>query len=303
MTIATRVTPAAPTRTDELLDLMVERLPHLNRAEASWPFVAPRMYEGLVVLHALDADDRVVGVGLTGRINYAPEGSGFLRVVVRRGEEGRGIGRALRASLLDKVLPGIDVLRGAVYDDEPRALEVTRHWGFGIEEHSIESGLSLTGPDPPEPAPPAGVTLEEAPGLDFPDREAVERMLVASQTNPEAEVGFVFTLQKLADLVTPDEVPLCVVARDAGRPVGITFGAVSDGRLSIVYSGIDPGHRGRGLMLLVKQRAHLAAVRAGATESVTHNEEHNHGIRRVNAALGYTVRSGTYRLKQDVHSR
>lgn len=298
-----RVSPAPQTRTDELLDLMVERLPHLSRAEAAWPFRAPDVFEDLVVLHALDPSDRVVGVGLTGRPVFAPARSSFLRVVVRHGEEGRGVGRALRASLLGSLPRGTEVLRGAVYDDEPNALEVARHWGFGIEEHSIESGLDLTGPAMPVPAPPAGVTLEEAPDLEFPDRDAVERMLLASQTYPEAAVGFIFTLKKLADCVGPEEVPVCVVARDSGTPVGITFGTVSDGRLAIAYSGIDPGRRGRGLMLLVKQQAHLAAARAGATESITQNEEHNRGIRRSNAHLGYTVRSRTYRLRQDLSGR
>jgi hypothetical protein len=49
-------------------------------------------------------------------------------------------------------------------------------------------------------------------------------------------------------------------------------------------------------MRLVKQQAHLAAARAGATLSRTNNEEHNAGIRRVNAQLGYTVTSGVYRM-------
>ena len=180
----------------------------------------------------------------------------------------------------------------------PRALAVARHWGFGLVEHSIESELALD--DLPEPVLPVGVTLEEAPDFGFEDRDAVEAMLLRSQTNPEAQQGWVFDLQKLASFVTSKEVPICVLARVDGAPAGITVGAVAEGVLSIAYSGVDPTLRGRGLMRIIKQQAHRAAARAGATVSRTNNEEHNVGIRRVNAELGYVVRSGVYRMSAPV---
>jgi hypothetical protein len=181
-----------------------------------------------------------------------------------------------------------------VYDDEPRSLDVARHWGFTTDEHAIESELSLL--DLREPDLPEGVTLEEAPDFDFDDRAAVEEMLLRSQTNPEAEQGWLFDLAKLASFVGETESPVCVLARVDGAPAGISTGSVAGDVLTIGYSGIDPQLRGRGLMGLVKQRANLVASRAGATVSRTHNEEHNTGIRHVNAQLGYVVISGVYRM-------
>ena len=82
-------------------------------------------------------------------------------------------------------------------------------------------------------------------------------------------------------------------------PAGITFGGVQSGALHIAYSGVDPAFRGRGIMRVVKERAHIVAARLGATVSRTNNEEHNAGIRRINADLGYVVRSGVYRMAKE----
>ena len=52
--------------------------------------------------------------------------------------------------------------------------------------------------DLPEPVLPDDVTIEDATGLEFPDADAVEAMLVDSQTNPEAVESGIIT--RLADL-------------------------------------------------------------------------------------------------------
>ncbi len=104
-------------------------------------------------------------------------------------------------------------------------------------------------------------------------------MLLASQTNPEAAIGFVMTLEGFGSMLAAGEQPVCVVARVGDTPAGITFGGVQAGVLSIAYSGVDPAFRGRGIMRVVKERAHVVAARLGATVSNTTNEEHNAGIR------------------------
>jgi len=293
-----RLAPLAAHRVEELVDLTCRRLAHMSRTEAEWMFTAGDLMQGLTVLAALDWHDRLVGWAATAHPAFAPEGRSFLRVVVGREREGQGLGRTLRAATLEHLPPGTTTLITGVYDDEPRALDVARHWGFGLVEHSIESELALD--DLPEPVLPDGVTLEEAPDFGFDDRDAVEAMLLRSQTNPEAQQGWVFDLQKLASFVTSKEIPICVLARVDGAPAGITVGAVAEGVLSIAYSGVDPPLRGRGLMRIIKQQAHRAAARAGATVSRTNNEEHNVGIRRVNSELGYVVRSGVYRMSAPV---
>jgi GNAT superfamily N-acetyltransferase len=289
-----RLAPFAEHRVDEIVDLTCARLPHLSAAEARWVFEAGDRIQSRAVIEALDAHDRLVAWAATAHPVFAPAGRSFLRVVVSAEHEGRGLGSALRAAAVEQVPEGTTMLVSGVFDDEPRSLEVARHWGFSIDEHAIESELPLV--DLPEPDLPDGVTLHESPDFDFDDREAVEEMLLRSQTNPEAEQGWVFDLAKLASFVGPNETPVCVLARLDGAPAGITTGSVAEGVLTIAYSGIDPPLRGRGLMRLVKQRAHLVAAQAGATVSRTNNEEHNTGIRHVNARLGYTVTSGVYRM-------
>ena len=281
-------------RFDEVVDLSCARLPHLSRNEAGWMLEAGDVIQGLALVGALDRHDRLVGFAATGHPSFAPEGRSFLRVIVGREHEGRGIGASLRTAALELVPDGTTTVITGVYDDEPRGLEVARHWGFGLDEHAIESELALV--DLPEPVLPDGVRLDEVPDFGFKDRDVVDAMVVRSQTNPEAELGWVFDLDKLATFVRPKETPICVLARVDGAPAGITVGTVGDGVLTIAYSGIDPPLRGRGLMKLVKQQAHLAAARVGATVCRTNNEEHNAGIRRVNAELGYVVTSGVYRM-------
>ncbi|MEO7447512.1 MAG: hypothetical protein ABI336_04495, partial [Humibacillus sp.] len=151
-----------------------------------------------------------------------------------------------------------------------------------------------------EPVLPTGVTVHEAPDLAFVDHDAVAHMLRVSQTNPEAQVGFVMTLDGFATMLYDGEQPVCVLARVDGVPAGITFGGVTAQTLSIAYSGVDPTFRGRGVMRAVKAQAHLVAAGLGAIVARTNNEEHNAGIRRINADLGYLAEFGVYRMVQEL---
>lgn len=91
---------------------------------------------------------------------------------------------------------------------------------------------------------------------------------------------------------------MLVVARVDGVPAALTWGVLAEGAFYVAYSGVDPAYRGRGLAALVKQHAAVEAQAAGATEALTNNEEHNTGIRRINAELGFRVTSGTWRMVQ-----
>jgi GNAT superfamily N-acetyltransferase len=297
---AVTVRPLETERIAEAIEVVCARLPDLPRAEAAMPFESTELFPLLVRHTAHDGEDRIVGVGLVQRPGFAPPDRCGLRVIVAHDVEGSGVGAALRASLLPLVPATIARLGTGVFDDDARSLAVARHWGFEIEKHGIESSLDLTELAAPSALPP-GATLDEAPDLRFADRDAVEGMLRASQTNPEAALGFVMSLEVFSTMLTADEEPVCVVARVDGVPAGITFGGVQSGALSIAYSGVDPAYRGRGIMRAVKERAHVVAARLGATVSSTTNEEQNVGIRRVNAELGYVVRSGIYRMVQAHH--
>jgi GNAT superfamily N-acetyltransferase len=299
---AVSVRPLEAERIPEAVALVCARLPHLSPIEARLPFESTALFP-LLVRHTahlgLGAGDPVVGVGLIQQPGFAPPDRCTLRLIVAREWEGSGVGSALRASLLPHVPATIRRLGTGVHDHDDRSLSIARHWGFEIEKHGIESSLDLARAAATSSPLPTGVTLEEAPGLDFADRDDVDRMLHASQTNPEAALGFVMRLDAFSTMLGPDEAPVCVIARVDGVPAAITFGGVQAGALSIAYSGVDPACRGRGLMRLVKERAHVVAARLGATVSTTTNEEQNLGIRHINAELGYVVQSGVYRMVQD----
>jgi GNAT superfamily N-acetyltransferase len=294
------VRPLETQRVAEAIELITVRLPHITRTEAGLPFESPEIFPLRVCHTAHDEHDRIIGVGLVQRPGFAPQHRCGLRVIVARDRERTGVGSALRASLLPHVPTTITRLGTGVFDDEERSLAVARHWGFEIEEHVIDSSLDLGDASTLAQSDlPQGVTLHEAPDRRFADPDDVERMLRASQTNPEAALGFVMTLEGFASMLATGEEPVCVVARVDGVPAGITFGGVQSGALHIAYSGIDPAFRGRGIMRVVKERAHIVAARLGATVSRTNNEEHNVGIRRINADLGYVVRSGVYRMAKE----
>ncbi|NUR05654.1 MAG: hypothetical protein HOQ45_01430, partial [Nocardioidaceae bacterium] len=227
-----------------------------------------------------------------------PAGYRVARVYVDRSAEGRGVGGALAARLRDAVDAEATKVRNRMFDDDPRSLAIARHWGLEVEQHSLTSSMPIA--DTARPDPPAGVSLEDCPTLSFPDAGAVEAMLLASQTNPEAMRGLRFTLEGLRTFVSPTDTPVGVLARVSGRPAALSFGARRDEVLHFSYTGVGPTHRGRGLARLVKQHAHWRAATLGATVAVTDNEEHNTGIRHVNQRLGYRVDHGVFWLNADV---
>ena len=96
------------------------------------------------------------------------------------------------------------------------------------------------------------------------------------------------------------EVPVGTLVRVDGIPAAITFGAVApvDGIGGVGYTGVVPAHRGRGLARLAKQHVHHQAAALGAARMYTDNEENNHGIRRLNQALGYVPLYGVHRLRK-----
>ena len=185
--------------------------------------------------------------------------------------------------------PGGGQGRTRVYGDDDRSLAVARRWGFSAEQHSVTSRADLTTLE--EPATPPGSPCEPCPLLRFGDADAVERMLAASQTNPEAAHGLVMTLATLAGFVFPGEVPVGALTRVDGRPAAISHGRSPRGILHLTYTGVDPAHRGRGLARVTKEHVHWYAAQLGATHSHTDNEEHNAGIRHVDEQLGYRPRS------------
>ena len=280
---------------DAMLDLQLARMHRWERAAMSGLFTQAEIWD-YRNFRAAYVDDELAGWGFTARPNVFPPDWAILAVFVAAAHEDTGVGGALRAELT-ATLPDTAATLAALVDDlDQRSLAVAKHWGYAVEQHAITSQLDLV--DLPEPELPADVTIEDVTGLEFPDEDAVDAMLVDSQTNPEAVQNGI--LSRLDDVrVEQAELghPFAVLARVDGVPAAIIVGEIKDGILLIHYTGVGRAFRGRNLGLLLKQAAHLQAAAAGATRSYTTNEARNAGIRHVNAKLGYQVVAGDYRIR------
>ncbi len=283
----TLLRPAAEVDLDRVVALLLRRCPHLNRALLEPPVLDPATEERVLLL--ADGPRGPAGVGLQFHPTGLPDGLRWRSVVVDEPQLGTGLGsrlhRALEAASTEVAAAAAEIL-----DSDARALEVADHWGYQVTQHSVTVGLSLVGV--PAPTLPEGVTADVSPGLVFADEAAVEAMHDASQTNPEREHHGSATLATLRGYAGRGVTPVGVVLRDAGRPVAISYAVVAGAEAQVVYTGVEPGSRGRGLAALAKQVLHVEAARVGATTALTDNEDGNAGIRRVNELLGYARVTG-----------
>ncbi len=284
-----------PSSYEPLVQLRMARLPRLRRAQAEWMFTHAETME-LFDLRAAYDDGTLAGVGSALRGPWFPPGFAMVNVVVAHAHERKGAGGALHRALLESLPPDISTIGMSVDDEEHESLEIAIAHGYAVTQHGIESELELV--DLPSPTVADGVTFEDVSALEFDDEEAVAAMLADSQTNPEADEGFVATLDDFRRNAGKSERPLAVLLRVDGAPAAIIVGEVRNGVLDIGYTGVARTFRGRNLAFALKQHGHLLAAEAGATLSQTMNEEANAGIRRVNAQLGYRVIGGGYRLRR-----
>ena len=295
-----RVVPAPRSSLDELVDLMADRYRHFDRLELAASYRMPELFPERLMLMAVDAGDRIVGLGEWVRPVYFGDGWLSVRVVVRDDCQGRGVGGLLWAAVVDALPAGTGKVSTVVMDDDPRSLAVARRWGFAVEGHPIHSQLSLDAAATAPRTLPNGVSVQDCSELSFSDPGAVQAMLTASNTSPEAVAGMRMTLEDLSAAVPPGTTPVGVLVRVDGLPVGIAFGVVDENTLRITYTGVHRQFRRRGLARLAKQHLHAAAASKGADRGATFNDEHNTAIRALNADLGYTVKFGFYRVAQPV---
>ena len=293
--MAVEIREPDPSHREALVRLRLDRMPRQTRAQVEFPFVHAEELDLFEVRAAYDADGPV-GWGAVVRGNWFPPGLALINVTVARAHERRGAGGALYRTLAATLPDDIATVGTAVDDAEPESLAIARAHGFEITQHGIESQLALV--DLPEPSAPPGVTFEDVSALEFPDEDAVDAMLVDSQTNPEAAEGFVSRLVNYREIAAKVERPTSALARVDGAPAAIIIGEVEGDVLDIAYTGVGRAYRGRSLAYSLKQFAHRLAADAGATVCHTMNEESNAGIRHVNAKLGYQVIGGAYRLRR-----
>ena len=281
-------------RHEELVALALHRSPHATRGEVEHPFVEPHEFLGLQVRMALDDQGALLGWGAVARQSWNPPGSAVLMLQVAGGHEGRGVGSALHAMLRSLVPPGTASLRTRVFDDEERAFVIARRWGFLLEEHSINSSMSLAGVTAPEP--PDGVTGRAPPRpAPSPTTARSTRCSCAARPTRRRGPGSGSGSEHMKEPLPP-ATSILALARVNGAPAAISWGQQVHGIFYVAYSGVDPAFRGHGLAALVKQHAAVAALADGAEIALTNNEAHNAGIRAVNERLGFRPVSGTFRM-------
>jgi len=279
-----------------MLDLQLARMHRWERASAGGLFWQEDVWDYRNFRTAY-VEGELAGWGVTARPTTFPPDWAILAVTVAAAHEGQGIATALRAEMTSTLPDTAATLVALVDDLDEHSLAVAKHWGYAVGQHGIRSQLDLV--DLPAPDLPEDVTIENATGLEFSDADAVDAMLVDSQTNPEAVENDIRT--RLADVrveLAELEHPFAVLARVDAVPAAIISGEIKDGILLIHYTGVGQAFRGRNLGFLLKQAAHLQAAAAGATRSYTTNEAGNAGIRHINKLLGYQVVAGDYRIRR-----
>jgi predicted N-acetyltransferase YhbS len=280
---------------EAVLGLMTREQPHLDAAEIA-PLFTDRTLAPICTTLVAEREGGLVGCAVVAQLTMDPPARCTGSLVVATTHRGQGIGSGLNGRLESVTPPGTIEIRSRVYDDDPRSLAVAEHWGYQLHHHSIYSRLEVG--DAVAPDLPEGVTVTSHHDYRPPDIEAVDHMLDVSQTNPERATLGAFDLARLRDGVAQTETPLLVVTRVDGVPAALSTAIVLGDVAYIGYSGVDPAFRGRGLARLTKQALHVEVRAAGARTCVTGNEEHNTGIRRINAELGFRVDHGIWRISK-----
>jgi GNAT superfamily N-acetyltransferase len=229
-------------------------------------------------------------------IAYPPgQAEGWAHVLVPQDRRGQGIGSALFSDLLRHSSDA--TLTTSMPDDDPRSLAIARHWGFEEVSHAVQSELDLRA-HPPEPSndPSRHWAVVDA-GSPPAEKVWLDSLLTRSDTSPEAiDLGWRSTVATF-ERMFPNIV--WVVLEDDGMAVAAASAACQQGDAwLVIYTGVLPEHRRKGLARLAKEQLHaLVAQRGGRTLS-TDNEARNDGIRHLNASLGYVRTGGEIRLRR-----
>lgn len=284
---------------DAIIELVLRRCRQLTPPMVAGVVRDPSLTIDRTLLVA-DGEGTLAGMAVQCQFPGMPSTQHTRYVVVAEQALGRGLARDLLAALDARLPAPVTDLAGTADADDAHTLAVLDHWGWQTLQTSVTSELRLD--DLPDLVLPPDVSVEVSNGLTFADEPAVEAMLDASQTNPERDHNGPMTLAQLRGWLSPggDDTPLGLVLRVDGRPAALCFGIIGGGLAQLVYTGVDPAFRGRGLARLVKQAAHAAARQAGATVAVTNNEEGNTGIRHVNEQLGYRRTSAVVWVRRGV---
>jgi GNAT superfamily N-acetyltransferase len=226
------------------------------------------------------------------RLPSADETVSVALVLVDPASRGRGVGgRLFRAVSQDF---GMHRVLCVVPDHDETSFAVARAWGFEATLHTGVRRLDL-GARPPEPQPRGGIAVRVVADRDLAAADLdPEPLLRASGTNPEAADGLPFALDYVRQ---SNPAFVWVVAEEAGAPVACCLIDVEDTDVAeVLFTGVAPTARRRGLGRLVKEHAHAAAYARGARSLVTDNDERNLAVVALNESMGYRRTGGEWSM-------
>ena len=234
---------------------------------------------------AAEEGDRVVGWASAWVDYESAERPGELRVSVLEEHRGRGVGGALYDRCAEHLAAAGVARVGTRSQEGPAAEAFLRTRGFRLSSTTRVSGL-----DPADVAPgvaPEGVELRPLVALD--PRLVFALDAEASRDIPNEDNDDFRFEQWHADYWTNPDVDLesSVAAVVDGIPVSYSLLHASGDRGMSGMTGTLRSHRGRGLAQLVKRATLANAAARGIRLAVTHNDETNAPMLRVNEKLGY----------------
>jgi GNAT superfamily N-acetyltransferase len=214
-------------------------------------------------------------------------------VLVAADRRGEGIGGAMWQDLL-AATGSATTIHASVAVGDDRSLAIAKHWGLSVYQTPIDSVITFDGR--PSPARlPVGFRIEFLDDVRNLGRADLDRLLLAADTSPEADETGTHGMAGFDP--TPSPV-LGVVLHDADGPVGVVFTLTEGTAGHVLFTGIHPDFRGRGLARALKEAAHLAAYDRGVRRLTTSNEESNSAIRRLNESMGYQRLSAAHRVRR-----
>jgi GNAT superfamily N-acetyltransferase len=259
---------------------------------------------------------------IIGAANAAVEPTypGTVSVLVAVAEEarGHGVGSALAALLheristadLSAVSPPLDTLTCKLRDDLSGGSAFAERNGFVVGNHSVGWRFDLSGRQEEltalaaRTAGAAGVTVRRA---DLHEElstiaECVSRCMAGlpAQYRADQEVD----LEHARELVPDEATILLAESHEGAVPVALGVTILTPqrdaGSWYTVFTGVVADQRGRGVATAVKTASLLFALRAGARVVVTHNDDSNAAIIRLNKSLGMTPAGGYWGMARGI---
>ncbi len=229
----------------------------------------------------------------------------WVEVGVHPEHRGQGIGRALYERVIESVAEFEPiVLRSEVREDNKLGLSYSESRGYSLDQREQESRLDIEAFDPSEFT--ADLKRAEEQGIvlcswtdfkEFPDAarkfHEISEVVSADVPTTDPHTSTAIEMFHKRVLGNPNFLPdLNIFARDGDELVGLSnlWKDVTEGRVGTGLTGVRREYRKRGLATAMKVKALADTKAAGYRETLTWNEENNHGMLGINRRLGFKVR-------------